>query len=177
MDKLNRIATIAILFILSIFSTFQISQRYFDHQLKVIYSLDKRQNDQEIIHLINDARKYVYFAVFTFTKDDIADALIKAKQRGLIVWGITDTGQNQTEYEKPTIDKLRTAGVAVETQKHLDGIMHIKAIVTDKAYAMGSYNWTEAATEANDELLEVGTNSYLHDQYFEIIKRILLTNQ
>ena len=54
--------------------------------------------------------------------------------------------------------------------------MHIKAIVTDSAYAIGSYNWTESATTENDELLEIGTNPALRQsvrKYFdEIIKRL-----
>ena len=115
--------------------------------------------------------------MYTFTKDDIADALIAAKQRGLLVWGITDTEQSEKPYEKPIIQRLRQAGVTIETQKHYNGIMHIKAIVTDNAYAMGSYNWTESATIVNDEILEIGTNKDLHDQYFELIKRILIINQ
>jgi hypothetical protein len=142
----------------------------------VLYSLDKRANDQAMINIINGAQNYVYFAVYTFTKDNIADALIGAKQRGVDVRGITDTGQAETAYEKPIIQKLETAGIPVLTQKHDDGLMHIKAVVTDKAYAMGSYNWTESATVANDELLEIGTDDYVRGVYTDIIKRILTVN-
>ena len=55
--------------------------------------------------------------------------------------------------------------------------MHIKAVVTDKGYASGSYNWTGSATKVNDEVLEVGTNRYLHDEYYKILKKILLANE
>jgi len=150
---------------------------YFNHQFSVFYSLDKRENDQEVIKVIDGAQKFVYFAVYTFTKEDIAQALIRAKGRGLIVWGITDTAEASTSYEAPIVKELTAAGITVETQKHLDGIMHIKAIVTDKQYAMGSYNWTDSATQANDELLEVSSNQYLREQYLHIIERILETNQ
>jgi hypothetical protein len=50
-------------------------------------------------------------------------------------------------------------------------------VVTDKAYAMESYNWTESATVVNDEFLEVGTDDYLRGVYTDIIKRILTINQ
>lgn len=177
MSKLNKFAVVFGIFILTAIGTYKISENYFDRQFRIIYSRDKKQNDQEIINLINNADKYIYFAVFTFTKDNIAAALIRAKQKGLIVWGLTDSGQAAEDYEKPILQRLSKAGVAVETQKHDDGIMHIKAIVTDKAYAMGSYNWTESATIANDELLEIGTNKNIHDRYFEILKMILITDQ
>ncbi len=145
-------------------------------QTQVFYSLDKKDNDQEIIKIINDADKYVYFAIYTFTKENIADALVNAKNRGLIVEGITDTIESTSAYEKPVLEKLASAGIPVETQKHTDGIMHIKAIVTDKAYALGSYNWTDSATVVNDEILEVGTNNTLRQEYLNIIKRVIAVN-
>ena len=156
--------------------TFFATTQYYNSQFEVYYSLDQKQNDKEIISVIDGAREYVYFAVYFFTKENIADALIRAKERGLIVWGIVDREASQSS-NKAIVEKLRNAGIAVETQKHPDGIMHIKVVVTDKAYASGSYNWTSSATLANDEVLEVGTNTALHDKYFLILKKLLLENQ
>jgi len=177
MTKFNKIVLLLVLLIVVSFGTFQIANTYFHKQFQIFYSLDKKQNDQEIIKLINSAEKYIYFAVYTFTKDNIADALIAAKQRGVLVWGITDVKEADTPYEKPIVQRLRQTGITLETQKHTDGIMHIKAIVTDRGYAIGSYNWTDSATIANDEILEIGTDKYLQGRYFEILKNILITNQ
>jgi hypothetical protein len=160
------------------FGGFWMGRSYVPHsEPTVLYSLDKRANDRAIISVIDGAQKYIYFAVYTFTKDDIADALVNAKRRGIDVRGITDAGQAETAYEKPIVQKLEAADITIETQKHDGGLMHIKAIATDKAYAMGSYNWTESATVANDELLEIGTDDCLRGVYTDIIKRILTTNQ
>ncbi len=153
------------------------SSAFTSNEPAIFYSLDKRANDQAIIDVVNGAQRYIYFAVYVFTKSNIADALVAAKQRGIDVRGITDAGEAVTAYEKPVIQELAAAGIAVETQKHADGLMHIKAIVTDKAYAMGSYNWTESATVANDELLEVGTDDRLRGEYADIIKNILTVNR
>ena len=156
--------------------TYQVTTQVYDRQFTVLYSLDQKKNDEALIRVIDDADRYVYFAIYTFTKDDIADALVRAKQRGLTVWGIVDREQGQTN-NRSIVERLTTAGIPLETQKHPNGIMHIKALVTDQAYALGSYNWTEAATSSNDELLEIGTNHSLHDRYLDIIERILVTNQ
>jgi len=121
-----------------------------DSRFRVVYSLDHRDTDREIIRLIDSADRYVYFAIYYFSKADIAAALIRAKQRGAVVWGITDAAAS-LDTNKNVVNMLRVAGIPIETQKHQDGIMHMKAIVTDKAYASGSYNWTASATEANDE--------------------------
>jgi hypothetical protein len=55
--------------------------------------------------------------------------------------------------------------------------MHIKAIASDSGYAIGSYNWTESATVSNDEILEVGTDKKIANEYLEIIKKVLLKNK
>ena len=145
---------VILIVIITVMTTAAVTAARYDSQFKVVYSLDHRNTDSEIIRLINGADRYVYFAVYYFSKTDIADALIRAKQRGLDVQGITDAAAS-LDTNKEVLALLEKAGIAVETQKHQDGIMHMKAVVTDKAYASGSYNWTDSATEANDEILEM----------------------
>ncbi len=157
-------------------ATFFLATSYYNSQFKVIYSLDHKQNDKEIVRLINDADKYVYFAIYYFNKKDIADALIQAKKRGLVVWGINDRDAS-TGSNKNVVQELKSAGITVETQKHNEGIMHMKVLVTDKAYASGSYNWTASATTMNDEVLEIGTNESVRKQYLWIVKRVLVENE
>ena len=142
----------------------------------VFYSLDGKQNDKEIINVIEGARKYVYFAIYEFTKDNIAQALIAAREKGIDVEGITDRDDAATSYEMPIVKELQAAGIMVETQQHTSGIMHIKAVVTDNEYASGSYNWTSSATLVNDEVLEVGTDENTREQYENILKKILVAN-
>ena len=145
------------------------------HSVRIIYSLDQKQNDKEIIALIEAAKTRIYFAIYEFTLKDIADALVAAKARGVEVRGLVDAGESSNSYDKPIITELINAGIPVETEKHSDGngIMHIKAIVTDSAYAIGSYNWTGSATTENDELLEIGTDATLRQSYENILKRLL----
>lgn len=175
--KRNQIAIVALVAVVSCVSTFFVAQQLFLNDFRVIYSLDSKQNDKEIVSVIDNADRYVYFAIYTFTKDNIAEALVRAKKRGLVVWGIVDKSQAESGFETSVLQKLSDAGVVVETQKHPDGIMHVKAVVTDKEYAFGSYNWTESATKVNDELLEVGSNNTLRKQHLVIIQRLLLANQ
>jgi phosphatidylserine/phosphatidylglycerophosphate/cardiolipin synthase-like enzyme len=144
---------------------------------KVLYSLDERQNDRAIVDLIDGADQYVYFAIYEFTKENIADALVRAKMRGLDVVGIMDAGQSQDAAQANIIRELKNAGIPIEFQKHKKGIMHIKMLVTDRAYALGSYNWTESATILNDEILEIGTVEPLREEYLNIAKKVLAANR
>lgn len=145
------------------------------NSVRVIYSLDQKQNDKEIIALIDAAKSRIYFAIYTFTLPSIADALVEAKKRGIDVRGVVDSGQSSNSYGAPITAKLQAAGISVVTEKHStgNGIMHIKLIVTDSAYALGSYNWTSSATTINDEILEIGTDQTLRQTYENILKRLL----
>jgi hypothetical protein len=143
--------------------------------IRVLYSLDQKQNNKEIIALIDSAKSRVYFAMYEFTLKDIADALVAAKKRGVEVRGLVDAGESANSYDKPIIAELTGAGISVVTEKHAtgSGIMHIKAIVTDSAYALGSYNWTNSATTLNDEILEIGTDPSLRQTYENILTKLL----
>src|SRR5258706_15120048 len=74
-------------------ATYQLTMAYGYSQRGVglYYSLDRKQNDKELVRVIDGAHKYLYFAIYTFTKANIADAIIRAKQRGVDVRGIIDT--------------------------------------------------------------------------------------
>ena len=145
------------------------------NSIRVIYSLDQKRNDQELIALINEAEDYIYFAIYTFTLPTIADALVEAKKRGVDVKGIMDSEQSRNSYGAPITAALLNAGIPVVTERHAtgNGIMHIKLLVTEQAYAFGSYNWTRSATTLNDEILEIGTDKALRQAYENILKKLL----
>jgi len=145
------------------------------NSVRVLYSLDQKQNDKEIIALIDAAKSHIYFAIYTFTLPSIADALVAAKKRGVDVKGIVDSEQSSNSYGAPIIAKLKAAGISVVTEKHAtgNGIMHIKTLVTESAYATGSYNWTSSATNLNDEILEIGTDPILRQAYENILTKLL----
>ncbi len=140
-------------------------------ETRVYYNHDQELNN-EIIKVIQDANEYVYFAIYTFTRTDIESALLAAKFKGLKVVGITDTDQyNNLASQKKIIDELRQHDIPVYEQ-HTSGIMHMKAVVTEKSYASGSYNWTTSATEINDEILEVGKSPLIRSQYQKILEEV-----
>ncbi len=143
--------------------------------VRVLYSLARKQNDREIIALIDAAKTRAYFAIYEFTLKDVADALVRAKRRGLDVRGLVDRRESAKSYDAPIMAELLAAGIPIETENHADGggIMHIKALVTDAAYAIGSYNWTASATTRNDELLEIGTDPALVATYAKILEALL----
>ncbi len=161
-----------IILLIGLCGQFYYSYRYQPaHQISVYYNQDHALNT-EIINTIRDADQFVYFAVYTFTRQDIKEALLAAKYRGLEVVGVTDKVQYAgAPGQKQIIDDLREAGIPIYQQNH-SGIMHLKTVVTEKTYASGSYNWTTSATNINDEVLEIGHDENLRKTYQDILEEL-----
>ncbi len=171
-ESLAHLATVALFFA---WLGFIVSSLNTSSQFRVMYSLDNKSTDKEIIKTIDSADDYVYFAIYYFTKDNIADALIRAKKRGLDVSGITDRAASESS-NKHILDKLSRAGVDIKIRNNNEGIMHLKTVVTDDAYVSGSFNWTQSATISNDEIIEIGTNESVRKKYLEILEKLLQKN-
>ena len=76
------------------------------NSVRVIYSLTEKRTNQELIALIEEAGDHIYFAVYTFTLTDVADALIAAKKRGVEVRGVVDNEQAMESFMRPIVEKL-----------------------------------------------------------------------
>ena len=112
--------------------------------------------DRALIELAHTSRTYLYAACYTFSLDSVADELIAAKRRGVKVLVILDRRQaGQTWCPAP---RLAVAGIPVKVNSH-GGLMHDKFLVADgRSVATGSFNWTKAATQENDENLVIFTD-------------------
>lgn len=143
-----------------------------ERQVKIYYNQEVRANEL-VIDEIQKAEKYVYFAIYTFTRTDIKDALLAAKLRGLDVRGVVDREQTKKlDEQRKIVGELEQAGIKISFQDH-SAIMHLKTLVTEKSFVSGSYNWTSSATNLNDEILEIGRDEDLRRQYERVIKTLL----
>ncbi len=152
-------------------------QFYYDYKYKpareieVYYNQNIEANDK-LTEVIRDADEKIDFAIYTFTRTDIKDALLGAKYRGLKIRGVIDKEQTERiEEQRKIIDELERAGIEIGFDDH-SGIMHLKTLVTEKAYVSGSYNWTLSATEINDEVLEIGTDKKVRGEYEQVLSEL-----
>jgi phosphatidylserine/phosphatidylglycerophosphate/cardiolipin synthase-like enzyme len=143
-----------------------------NQEIQIIYNHD-RQANVEVTDLIQNADRFVYFAIYTFTREDIRDALLGAKHRGLDVRGIMDKNQSKSiDAQKQIVRELEEAGIPLVFNDH-NYIMHMKTVVTDKGYISGSYNWTAAATDNNDEIMEIGNEEKIRKQYERTVLEVI----
>lgn len=111
--------------------------------------------DKELIEIIDKEEKRIQACVFMFTSHPIADALIRAKVRGVDVDVLIDSGS--LKYRQ-AIDKMVNAGVSVfkytpVNKKAWTSLCHHKFCVfeSSKAVWTGSYNFTKKAEISNRE--------------------------
>lgn len=114
-----------------------------------------------ILREIDQAKKELLVAVYAFTNDELANALVQAKKRGVAVQVVIDrdfdirTDNSKGKFfESNKIPLRRVAGTKAKSLERDAGLMHQKfAIIDRKILFTGSYNWTHSAENSNDENL------------------------
>ncbi len=114
-----------------------------------------------ILREIDQAKKELLVAVYAFTSDELANALVQAKKRGLTVQVIIDRdfdGRFDSSkgkfFDANKISLRRLSGSKGKSAERDAGLMHQKfAVIDRKTVFTGSYNWTHSAENANDENL------------------------
>lgn len=138
-------------------------------QIKVLFS-PQDNCAQEIISTINNARNYVYVAMYFFTSRPIAQALIDVSARGVDVRVCMDGSEPSYEYSKGLYLENKNIPVKVITGK---GIMHNKfCVIDDEVIITGSYNWTARADLENDENLLIIYSRETAKKYKEEFERL-----
>jgi phosphatidylserine/phosphatidylglycerophosphate/cardiolipin synthase-like enzyme len=124
-----------------------------------------------ILDLLEAATESIHFLAYSFTSDDIGQAIIAKAQAGLEVSGVVDVSQSTgqgAEYET-----LKGAGVDVRLDGNPRGLMHDKVIIIDRSIIItGSYNFTASAEDHNDENLVVIHNEAAAFKYMDEFTRI-----
>jgi phosphatidylserine/phosphatidylglycerophosphate/cardiolipin synthase-like enzyme len=131
--------------------------------------------DKQLIAIINNAHKNIDIAIYSLTRENIVQAIVSANQRGVKVRVITDYQQALNKNSKD--EYLIKNKVAIITDKH-PGYMHNKfAVVDNKIVVTGSYNWTNNATNINDENMLVIYSESLSKIYTKRFEKIWKDNE
>lgn len=111
-------------------------------------------DDNKAIHkiksLIRGAQKTIQLALFTWTRKDLADEVIRAHERGVKVEAVIDRYSGNGAGTK-IVEMLENAGIPVRLSSGR-GLMHHKfAIIDNEILINGSANWTVNAFTVNDD--------------------------
>jgi phosphatidylserine/phosphatidylglycerophosphate/cardiolipin synthase-like enzyme len=104
---------------------------------------------RKIVDAINAARTAIDFMAFSFTAQEIAEAMVARLGKGVRVRGLFDARESATEHSQDEFLARHGAAVYLDKNKYS---MHNKVIVIDDAIVVtGSYNFTKNAETRNDE--------------------------
>lgn len=138
------------------------------------YFSPNRGSADVVIGFIDNCHKSIDAAVYAITHDGIADALMRAHQRGVKVRVLMDYQQSSSKYADD--ERMEAGGVPVrrDTQR---GLMHHKFMVGDgKAVATGSFNWTKGAERRNAENFVIIRLSYTVAEFQQEYEAIWAAN-
>jgi phosphatidylserine/phosphatidylglycerophosphate/cardiolipin synthase-like enzyme len=104
--------------------------------------------EKYLIEKIDASQKTIDVAIFEFSLEDVAQALIRAKDRGVDVRIVYD---NEFADPDPQITEVKSAGIPV-TPDNRQAYMHNKFFVFDSACVWtGSFNISDNAANKNNE--------------------------
>ncbi len=118
-----------------------------------------------IIKQIDASKKSIKVMAYGFTSINLAEALVRAKKRGVDVALIQDEKSSQNNRE--ALQKLLDVGIEVRSDgKH--AIQHNKVMVIDQDVVItGSYNFTNSAETRNAENIMIVKSEYATRRYLD----------
>jgi phosphatidylserine/phosphatidylglycerophosphate/cardiolipin synthase-like enzyme len=118
-----------------------------------------------IVRNLDCATNSVFVQAYSFTSAPIAEALVKAHQRGVKVQVILDDSQESEKYSEA--DFLNNYGIPTFIDSR-HSIAHNKIMILDGAFVItGSFNFTKSAEEKNAENLLIINDPALAKKYLD----------
>lgn len=116
-----------------------------------LYFSPSDQTNSKMLAALESADRNIFFALLTFTRADLGQAIIDAHNNGLDVRGIIqNTGDQSSRY--PVFQ-----GEGLNVEANSSGVVHHKYGIVDANSSLdplvitGSHNWSNAAENSNDE--------------------------
>ena len=123
-----------------------------------------------LLGLISQAQSTIDVAIYSFTDDELATALIDAYNRGVRVRVMMEA-ENVNSRGSEAL-RLAQAGIPVKADQ-ASGLFHHKFIVIDDTWVVtGSYNWSASANDSNYEnivILQCSEIAAIFARHFETI--------
>ncbi|MBA3721011.1 MAG: phosphatidylserine/phosphatidylglycerophosphate/cardiolipin synthase family protein [Parachlamydiaceae bacterium] len=111
---------------------------------------DDNNGVKRMLQLFKSAKKSIKVAMFTWTRVDFTQELIRASLRGVKVEAVLDRCSAKGASEK-IVELLKGANISVRLSNG-KGLLHHKFVyIDDQILVNGSANWTNSAFRVNDD--------------------------
>jgi phosphatidylserine/phosphatidylglycerophosphate/cardiolipin synthase-like enzyme len=136
-----------------------------------VYFSPEDGTQERLLTLIQAAESSIHFMVYSFTSDEIAEAILARAQAGVQVRGVLERTQYQsnigTEY-----DRMVAAGLDVWLDGNIRNMHHKVMIIDERILVTGSYNFSTNAEERNDENTLIIYDPQIASLYLSEFERI-----
>ena len=135
------------------------------------YFFPNPSNEQAVVNMFRTCKKTLDVAIFTFTRDSIAQAILEAHQRGLKIRCIGDDGNSKVKGSDVRL--LASVGIPCKTDNNLRFHMHNKMAILDNSVVItGSFNWTNQAVNKNQENILFLEDKNIANQYTQYFNQL-----
>jgi len=126
-------------------------------EIEMWFLPDDKKAVKRLKELMQSAKKTLRVAMYTWTRQDLADEVIAASKRGVTTKVVID-GSSAHGVSKKIVDYLKANGIDTG-ESPVDHLLHHKfVLIDDKTLVQGSANWTVAAFTHNDDCFVIVNN-------------------
>ncbi len=121
---------------------------------------------KQVIDILNEANKSIYFCVFSFTSNDTKEALIDAAKRGVRIYGIFDKTQGGSKYSIfKDLENQNSSNIDILKDSNPAFLHHKYFVIDGHITITGSMNPTMSGYFYNDENIIVIDNHRIAELY------------
>jgi phosphatidylserine/phosphatidylglycerophosphate/cardiolipin synthase-like enzyme len=137
--------------------------------IQILFSPEDKAISQ-ILPYVQAAKKSIRFMAFTFTQDQLGQAMLAAMKNGVEVTGVFESTGSDSQYSQMT--PLYCAKAPVR-QDGNPAFLHHKVIILDEQIVItGSLNFTDNADESNNENVIIIDNAEIAKLYTAEFQRV-----
>ena len=136
-----------------------------------VYFSPKDLTGTELTNSINSANHELFFGIYTFTDNTIANAIKTKHTAGITCKGIMDT---YSSTYSPYTTLHSALGSNLKIYNGGSNLYHNKMIIVDYSYptsdpqvCTGSFNWSSSAETSNDESLIIIHDATIANEYYQ----------
>jgi len=122
-----------------------------------------------LVPLVESAEESIHFMAFSFTHDELGQAMLERAGAGIDLQGIFETRGSETEYSE--LANLYCAGLPVRQDGNPRSMHHKVMIIDGRIVVTGSANFSNNADRFNDENVLIIANEDLAQAYVREFER------
>ncbi|MFH1642851.1 MAG: phospholipase D-like domain-containing protein [Nanoarchaeota archaeon] len=140
---------------------------YLNHTRVENYFCPEDDCADQIIKVIGKAKESIYFMTFSFTHEEIADAILFRDIKIKGVFEKTQAGSDYSQYQR-----FKDFGLDVIKDNNPANMHHKVFIIDEKIVITGSFNPSKNADTENDENILIIYDEQIASQYLDEFERV-----